>query len=73
MDAIRKWSEKMTLGRDKSHSIEHFGRVEDFINQIIQEPVISSKLNELEKNDFEVSQSKNSSLLFEGVFSQRKY
>ena len=55
MDAIRKWSEKMTLGRDKSHSIEHFGRVEAFINQIIQEPVISSKLNELEEKDFEVN------------------
>ena len=31
MEKVRSWSAEMTVGRDKSHSIEHFGRVESFI------------------------------------------
>merc|ERR1712150_250731 len=43
----------MTVGRDKSHSIEHFGRVESFIQNIIQDENVKSQLAKVNSPNFE--------------------
>ena len=53
MEKVRSWSAEMTVGRDKSHSIEHFGRVESFIQQIIQDESVKSQLEKINSKDFE--------------------
>ena len=53
MEKVRSWSAEMTVGRDKSHSIEHFGRVESFIQKIIQDENVKSQLEKINSKDFE--------------------
>ena len=45
---------KFNLERDKSHSIEHFARVEAFIKEIIKDVGIMNKIKDIHKSDFEV-------------------
>ena len=45
---------KFNLERDKSHSIEHFARVEEFIKEIIKDVGIMNKIKDIHKSDFEV-------------------
>ena len=54
---IRKFSKfnlEINLERDKSHSIEHFARVEAFIKEIIKDVGIMNKIKDIHKSDFEV-------------------
>ena len=53
MEKVRSWSAEMTVGRDKSHSIEHFGRVESFIQNIIQDENLKSQLEKINSQNFE--------------------
>merc|ERR1712133_340185 len=53
MEKIRSWSAEMTVGRDKSHSIEHFGRVESFIKKIIRDENVKSQLEKMNSKNFE--------------------
>ena len=53
MEKVRSWSAEMTVGRDKSHSIEHFGRVESFIKNIIQDENVKSQLEKINSQNFE--------------------
>ena len=53
MEKVRAWSTVMTVGRDKSHSIEHFGRVESFIKQIILDENVKSQLEKIHSKNFE--------------------
>ena len=53
MEKVRSWSAEMTVGRDKSHSIEHFGRVESFIQKIIQDENVKSQLAKINSQNFE--------------------
>ena len=53
MEKVRSWSAEMTVGRDKSHSIEHFGRVETFIKNIIQDENVKSQLAKISSQNFE--------------------
>ena len=53
MEKVRAWSTEMTVGRDKSHSIEHFGRVESFIKQIILDQNVKTQLEKIHSKNFE--------------------
>ena len=53
MEKVRSWSAEMTVGRDKSHSIEHFGRVESFIKKIIRDENVKSQLEKMNSKNFE--------------------
>ena len=45
---------KINPERDKSHSIEHFARVEAFIVEIMKDVAIMNKIKDIHKSDFEV-------------------
>merc|ERR1711962_975038 len=53
MEKVRAWSTEMTVGRDKSHSIEHFGRVESFIKEIIKDEIVKTQLDKIHSKNFE--------------------
>ena len=53
MEKVRLWSAEITVGRDKSHSIEHFGRVESFIKKIIEDENVKCQLEKINSQNFE--------------------
>ena len=54
MKAIREWSAVQTKGRDKSHSVQHFQRVENFIKLITDNSQVKCELNSIQSASIEV-------------------
>ena len=57
--AVREWAGIQTKGRDKSHSVEHFARVEKFIKMITDDKEIDKELNSIESVELEVDLNQN--------------
>merc|ERR1711970_398632 len=71
MEKVRTWSTEMTVGRDKSHSIEHFSRVESFIQQIIQDKNIKAELVKINSKCFEAEKILYSAAWLHDIFDHK--
>ena len=71
MEKVRLWSTEMTVGRDKSHSIEHFGRVESFIKNIIQDENVKSQLAKINSQNFEAEKILFSAAWLHDIFDHK--